>query len=118
MINIQNYYLKFHNENKSTYEENILYKTLYNKIEKLRQYEKESFYEKNGKENDINKIKEFITQIKNFILENNKEYNSSINQSFILYYQSIRNFYAMKGEFFARKYNLNEEEIISDPCFK
>ncbi len=110
MINIQNYYLKFHNENKSTYEENILYKTLYNKIEKLRQYEKESFYEKNGKENDINKIKEFITQIKNFILENNKEYNSSINQSFILYYQSIRNFYAMKGEFFARKYNLNEEE--------
>ena len=64
MINIQNYYLKFHNENKSTYEENILYKTLYNKIEKLRQYEKESFYEKNGKENDINKIKEFITQIK------------------------------------------------------
>ena len=110
MINIQDYYLKFYNENKSNYESNILYKTLHEKVEKLRKYENESFYEKNGKENDIKKIKEFIFQIKNFILENNKEYNSSINQNFILYYQSIKNFYAIKGEFFARKYNLNEEE--------
>ena len=110
MINIQDYYLKFYNENKSNYESNILYKTLHEKIEKLRKYENESFYEKNGKENDMKKIKEFISQIKNFILENNKEYNSSINQNFILYYQSIKNFYAIKGEFFSRKYNLNEEE--------
>ena len=101
MINIQDYYLKFYNENKSNYESNILYKTLHEKIEKLRKFENESFYEKNGKENDMKKIKEFISQIKNFILENNKEYNSSINQNFILYYQSIKNFYAtlFKNEF-------------------
>ena len=60
MINIQDYYLKFYNENKSNYESNILYKTLHEKVEKLRKYENESFYEKNGKENDIKKIKEFI----------------------------------------------------------
>ena len=50
MINIQDYYLKFYNENKSNYESNILYKKLYEKIEKLRKLENESFYEKNGKE--------------------------------------------------------------------
>ena len=64
MINIQNYYLKFHNENKSTYEENILYKTLYNKIEKLRQYEKESFYEKMEKKMILIKSKNLLLKLK------------------------------------------------------
>ena len=62
---------------------------------------------------NINKAKQFLLSVKNFLLNSIKEINIFENNTLKIYYVSIQNYFSVKGLLISKKYKLlNEYEFF------
>lgn len=73
----------------------------------------ENKFNDNNDLNNINRAKQFLQSVKNFLLNSIKEINIFENNTLKIYYVSIQNYFSVKGLLISKKYKLlNEYEFF------